>query len=119
MTSSVRLGNESRAYLNRLKNELGVSSIDDVIRLLEKERDARQGQQPVDADIAEPIVDEEEVIKNAKLERGLLWGTLGGDDKAVKHFTGLKKKSYDWVRKELTKAVWQKCFFGVFRFLGT
>jgi len=107
------------ANLKRLKNELGVSSVDEVIQLLCKERDERQGQQPADGNNAEPMDDEEEVIKNAKLERGLLWGTLGGDDKAVKHFTGLKKKSYDWVRRELIKAVWQKCFFGVFRFLGT
>jgi hypothetical protein len=119
MSTTVHVLGASKAYLKCLKNELRVSSIDDVILLLQKECDARLGQQPVDTDITEPILDEGEVIKNAKLECGLLWATLGGDDKAVKHFTGLKKKSYDWVKRELIKAVWQMCFLCVFRFLGT
>lgn len=63
--------------------------------------------------------EEEEEVISAKLASGVLWASVGGDPKSVKHFTGLKKGAFKWVMDELTKAVCGRCFFRTLSFHGS
>jgi len=49
--------------------------------------------------------------RSAKLAPGVLWASVGGDPKSVKHFTGLKKGAFKWVMNALKKAVCGVVFF--------
>ena len=104
---------KTRAILKQLKEEFQVGSVNEVILKLLSER-GDGNQHPIIDDEPEAMDEDIEIVKNAKLQPGLLWTSLCGDVKSVKHFTGLKAEPYAWVETELVKAVRRSCFF-VFR----
>jgi hypothetical protein len=97
MATSAKLSKETSACLKRLKDELGLSSVDDVIQHLCKEHDGNGGQDGARAKSGSEMDEEDEDVESAKLAPGVLRASVGGDPKSVKHFTGLKKGSFKWV----------------------
>jgi hypothetical protein len=116
MTTTIHVLKATKAGLKVLKKEFGVGSLDEVVDKLLSERAGDDNQHPIVDDGAEPMDEDIAIVENAKLQPGLLWTTLGGDAKSVKHFTGLKAQAYAWVETELIKAVRRSCFFRVLCF---
>lgn len=116
MATSIKLKSATKEALKQLKEEFQVGSVDEVILKLLSERGEDGNQHPIIDDEPEAMDEDIKIVKNAKLKPGLLWTSLRGDAKSVKHFTGLKAEPYAWVEKELVKAVSRCCFFCVSRF---
>ena len=117
MSTTIQIGKDTSAILKQLKEEFQVGSVNEVILKLLSERGEDGNQHPIIDDEPEAMDEDIDIVKNAKLQPGLLWTSLCGDVKSVKHFTGLKAEPYAWVETELVKAVRRSCFFCVSRFL--